>query len=437
MWPRARTTVMMPPSTLGLFASFFSRRSLLEPLQKLPRALPNLPRALPSLLSSPTALALTVGASLIDQPDQNLEVTIPGCSTGRSSIPRTALAPRPAQDVQVTMLGCVITNIRVPRAGRVLSPHPLEHFKVTTLGCSTGRSSIPRTALAPRPAQDLQVTMKSSVMNNPTVPRTGRVLSPHPLEHLKATATSSTSTRPGTPRTTLRPQPLQHLKMAMTSSETTSLLVPQLTELSIWPLAPVLLKHLEVAMASCDIENSLHDFRIGVVLIELPAPVRTPVLRKVGHSETTSSEVVRSRHELPARPHLRLSQLLGHQSEGAHVVLIELPRDDRPRPRRKPNLFLFPLRSFAPGLELRVPQLQPLDLITKCLDQGGRVAGLDLRDLQLLDLQAKCLDRGGLGVGALPPSPLLEDHGARSPRSPSPRLGRSPSPDPTRWFPSS
>ena len=410
----------------------FSLRSLVEPLQ-------NLPRAIPSILSSLTAFALTVvGAFLLDQPDQELEVTIHGCSPGHVFMPRTALTPRPAQDVKVTFKSSVITNLRVPRPGRVLTTHPLEHFKVTTLGCSTGHFIIPRTALAPRPAQDVQVTITSSPNTNIRVPRAGRVLIPHPLKHLQVTALSSPTTRRCPPRTAHSPQPLDHLKVAAMSSTTTSFFVPQLTELFLWPLAPVLLKHLEVAVFSRDAENSLDDFRIGVVHTELPAPVRAPVLRGGVQTETIAFiSPSRFRHELPARPHLRLSQLLGHQSEGAHVVRMDLPRDDRPRPRRKPNLFLFPLRSFAPGLELRVPQLQPLDLITKCLDQGGRVAGLDLRDLQLLDLQAKCLDRGGLGVGALPPSPLLEDHGARSPRSPSPRLGRSPSPAPTRWFPSS
>ena len=227
---------------------------------------------------------------------------------------------------------------------------------------------MPRTALAPRPTQDLQVTITSSVITNIRVPRAGWALSPHPLKHLKVTAISSISTRCDPPRTTLRPQPLDHLQVAMKSSPTTSVFVPQLTELFLWPLAPVLLKHFEVAMASCDVENSLDDFRIGVMHIAFPAPVRTPVLRKVGHSETTNSEVVRSRHELPARQHLRLSQLLGHQSEGAHVVRMDLPRDDRPRPRRKLDLFLFLLRSLALGLDLRVPQLQPLDLLAKCLD---------------------------------------------------------------------
>ena len=347
---------MMRPSTSGLFASFFLRRSLVvQPLQ-------NLPRTLLSPRSSHTALSLTVGASLLDEPLQDLEVTPQGCSTGRSSIPRTALAPRPAQDVQVTMLGCVITNIRVPRAGRVLSPHPLEHFKVTTLGCSTGHFIIPRTALAPRPAQDVQVTITSSPNTNIRVPRAGRVLSPHPLQHLKLTAPSSTNTRIYIPRTPLRPQPLDHLKLAAISSRTTSPLVPQFTELFLWPLAPVLLKHFEIALASRDVENSLDEFRIGVVHIELPAPVRTPVLREVVDPPITP---YRHRHELPARQHLRLSQLLGHQSKGAHVVLLDLPRDDRPHLRRKPDLFLFLLRSLAPGLELRDLQLQPLDLLAR------------------------------------------------------------------------
>ena len=49
-----------------------------------------------------------------------------------------------------------------------------------------------------------------------------------------------------------------------------------------WPLAPVLLKHLEVAFVGRDVENSLDDFRIGVVHIELPDPVRAPILREVG-----------------------------------------------------------------------------------------------------------------------------------------------------------
>ena len=100
----ARITVMMRPSTSGLFASFFLRRSLVvQPFQ-------HLPRTLPSLHSSPTALALIVGASLLDEPLQDLEVTTLGCSTGRSSIPRTALAPRPAQDLQVTMKSSIKTN---------------------------------------------------------------------------------------------------------------------------------------------------------------------------------------------------------------------------------------------------------------------------------------------------------------------------------------
>ena len=49
------------------FEQVFSRRSLAEPLQ-------NLPRTLPSLHSSPTAPILIVGASFLDQPLQDLEV---------------------------------------------------------------------------------------------------------------------------------------------------------------------------------------------------------------------------------------------------------------------------------------------------------------------------------------------------------------------------
>ena len=312
MWPRARITVMLPAITVRTLCKVFSLRSLVEPLQ-------HLPRTLPSLHCSLTALPLIVGASSLDQPLQDLEVTTAGCNTGRSSIPRTALAPRPAQDLQAT-----------------------------TAGCSIGHFFIPRTALAPRPAQDLQVTMKSSVLTNTRVPRAGRVLTTHPLEHLKLTATSSLNIRPSIPRTPLRPQPLEHLQMAMKSSPTTSIFVPQLAELFLWPLAPVLLKHLEVAVGSRDVENSLDEFRIGVVLIELPAPVRAPVLREEVHTVTKSR--TRSRHELPARQHLRLSQLLGHQSKGAHVILIELPRDDRPHLRRKLDLSLVGVGALPPSL---------------------------------------------------------------------------------------
>ena len=305
----------------------FSRRSLVEPLQ-------NLPRALPSLHSSLTAHILIVGVSLLDEPVQDLEVTILGSSTGQAITPRTALPLCPAQDVEVTFTCSVITNTRVPRAGRVLSPHPLEHLKVTALSCPTTRQCPTRTALCP--------------------------------------------------------QPLHHLQLAAMSSPTTSHLIPQLTELFLWPLAPVLLKHLEVAFVSRNVENSLDEFRIGVTHIELPAPVRTPVLREGGvHFFIIIPH--RHRHELPARPHLRLSQLLGHQSEGAHVVLIELPRDLRPHLRRKLDLFVFLLRSLALGLELRVPQLQPLDLFAKCLDHSGR---------------------GAAAIGS--PSALLAAHVARS-----------------------
>ena len=359
LWPRARTTVVMPPSRSALFASFYSRRSLVEPLQ-------HLPCALPSHHSIPAALSLIVGASHLDEPLQDLEVTTLGCSPGRSSIPRTALAPRPAQDLQVTFTSSIITNTRAPRAGRVLSPHPLEHLQMTTLGCSTGHFFIPRTALTPRPAQDLQVTFTSSLITNIRVPRAGRVLIPHPLKHLQVTALSSPTTRRCPPRTAHSPQPLDHLKVAAMSSTTTSFFVPQLTELFLWPLAPVLLKHLEVAVFSRDAENSLDDFRIGVVHTELPAPVRAPVLRGGVQTETIAFiSPSRFRHELPARPHLRLSQLLGHQSKGAHVVLIELSCDDHPHLRRKLNLFVFLLRSLAPGLELRDLQLQPLDLLAR------------------------------------------------------------------------
>ena len=141
------------------FEQVFSRRSLAEPLQ-------NLPRTLPSLHSSPTAPILIVGASFLDQPLQDLELTIRGCSPGQVFNPRTALAPRPAQDVQVTITSSRNTNLRVPRAGRVLSQHPLEHLKVITLVCSPAHVFIPRTALAPRPAQDLQVTLLSSKITN-------------------------------------------------------------------------------------------------------------------------------------------------------------------------------------------------------------------------------------------------------------------------------
>ena len=260
------------------FEQVFSRRSLAEPLQ-------NLPRTLPSLHSSPTAPILIVGASFLDQPLQDLEVT--------------------------------------------------------TLGCSTGHSIIPSTALTPHIAQDLQVTITSSVKKNILVPRAGRVLSLHPLEHLKVTAKSSTTTRHFPPRTALRPQPLDHFQVAAKSSPTTSILVPQLTELFLWSLAPVLLKHLEVAAPSRDVENSLDDFRMGVVLNELPAPVCAPVLRKVVRIGITIFIFpCRSRHELPAHQHLRLSQLLGHQSKGAHVVLIKLLCNDRPHLRRKLDLSL-------------------------------------------------------------------------------------------------
>ena len=313
----------------------FSRRSLVKPLQ-------NLPGLLPSLHCSITAHILIVGVSLLDEPDQDLEVTITGSITDQAITPRTALPPCPAQDVQVTSTNSVITNIRVPRAGRVLSPHPLEHLKATAKSCPMTRQCPPRTALCP--------------------------------------------------------QPLHHLQLAAKSSPTTSHLIPQLTELFLWPLAPVLLKHLEVAFVSRNVENSLDEFRIGVTHIELPAPVRTPVLREGGvHFFIIIPH--RHRHELPARPHLRLSQLLGHQSKGAHVVLIDLSRDDCPHLRREPDLFL--LRSLAPRLELRVPQLQPFDFI------------------------AKCLDHSGLGAAVGSSSLLLFDHVARSPRSPSPRHGRS------------
>ena len=100
MWPR--TTVMMPPSPSRLFASFLAavtRRALFGENFNGPLLLQNLPRTLPSLMSSITALSLIVGASLLDEPPQDLEVTIPGCSTGHFFIPRTALAPRVAQDL--------------------------------------------------------------------------------------------------------------------------------------------------------------------------------------------------------------------------------------------------------------------------------------------------------------------------------------------------
>ena len=154
LWPRARTTVVMPPSRSALFASFYSRLSLVEPLQ-------HLPCALPSHHSIPAALSLIVGASHLDEPLQDLEVTTLGCSPGRSSIPRTALAPRPAQDLQVTFTSSIITNIRVPRAGRILSPHPLQHHKVTALSCPATRPCPPRTPLRPQPLHHLKATALS------------------------------------------------------------------------------------------------------------------------------------------------------------------------------------------------------------------------------------------------------------------------------------
>ena len=134
-------------------AQVFSRRLLIEPLQ-------NLPRALPSPRSSPTALAQIVGASLLDQPLQDLEVTISGCLIGHFFMPRTALAPRPAQHVQVTFKSSPITKIlRVPRAGRVLTPNPLEHIKVAANSSATTRSGPPRTPLRPQPLDQLQVAI--------------------------------------------------------------------------------------------------------------------------------------------------------------------------------------------------------------------------------------------------------------------------------------
>ena len=59
---------------------------------------------------------------------------------------------------------------------------------------------------------------------------------------------------------------------------------------------------------------------------------------------------------------------------------------------------------MAPGLELRVTQLQPLDLLARPVPFLA----------QLLVLLAQCLDGSGLGVGALPPSLLLLDDGAWS-----------------------
>ena len=139
----------------GLFASFFSQRSLIEPL-------PNLPRTLPSSRSSNTAPILIVGASFLDQPLQDLELTITGCKTGHVFMPRTALTPCPAQDLQVTITSSVITNTRVPRAGRVLSPHPLEHLKVTATSSLITRLFIPPTALRPQPLDHLKMATLSS-----------------------------------------------------------------------------------------------------------------------------------------------------------------------------------------------------------------------------------------------------------------------------------
>ena len=82
------------------------------------------------------------------------------------------------------------------------------------------------------------------------------------------------------------------------------------------------------------------------------------------------------------------------------VVLIELSRDDRPHLRRKLDLFVVLLRSMAPGLELRVTQLQPLDLLARLVPFLAQL-------LVLLDLSL-------VGVGALPPSLLLFDDGAWS-----------------------
>ena len=59
---------------------------------------------------------------------------------------------------------------------------------------------------------------------------------------------------------------------------------------------------------------------------------------------------------------------------------------------------------MTPGLELRVTQLQPLDLLARPVPFLA----------QLLVLLAQCLDGSGLGVGALPPSLLRFDDGARS-----------------------
>ena len=52
----------------------------------------------------------------------------------------------------------------------------------------------------------------------------------------------------------------------------------------------------------------------------------------------------------------------------------KLPRDNHPPLRRKLDLFLFLLRSLALGLDLRVAQLQPLDLIAKCPKNDPAVA---------------------------------------------------------------
>ena len=75
MWPRARNTVMMPLTPSRLFASFLlavTRRATPKPSS---HTLP--PR------SSFTARSYR-RASLLDQPVQELEVTITGCSTGKS-----------------------------------------------------------------------------------------------------------------------------------------------------------------------------------------------------------------------------------------------------------------------------------------------------------------------------------------------------------------
>ena len=59
---------------------------------------------------------------------------------------------------------------------------------------------------------------------------------------------------------------------------------------------------------------------------------------------------------------------------------------------------------MTPGLELRVTQLQPLDLLARPVPFLA----------QLLVLLAKCLDLSLVGVGALPPSLLLFNDGAWS-----------------------